>query len=104
MQQGITGLEPRKPCLLTLQGGLHIVGPRGLERRAPWEQSVESVLWQTVRCCMSPGISSSIPRPSTSPSFSLRQMTEEEEETYKIACCEAGVWAQVEEHMAAAVE
>ena len=45
-----------------------------------------------------------MPRPSTSPPFSLRQMTEEEEETYKIACCEAGVWAQVEEHMAAAVE
>ena len=31
-------------------------------------------------------------------------MTEEEEETYKIACREAGVWPQVEEHMAAAVE
>ena len=57
-----------------------------------------------------PSSSSSIPRLrpwlqlSTFPSFSLRQMNEEEEETHKIACCEAGVWAQVEEHMAAAVE
>ena len=31
-------------------------------------------------------------------------MTEEEEETYNIARSEAGVWPQVEEHMAAAVE
>ena len=52
---------------------------------------------------LAPSSSSSIPRPSTSPSFSLRPMTEGEEETYKIACCEAGVWAQVEEHMAAVV-
>ena len=41
---------------------------------------------------------------STSPSFSLRQMTDEEAETYRIACRNAGLWAQVEEHMAAAVE
>ena len=31
-------------------------------------------------------------------------MTDEEAETYRIACSDAGVWAQVEEHMAAAVE
>ena len=54
-----------------------------------------------------PQLTSPHPLPSSVPrstSFSLRQMTDEEAETYRIACSDAGVWAQVEEHMAAAVE
>lgn len=86
-----------------------IVGPKAMPSKRP------RTLQGSSSSGMAPSTSSSVPRPgpsssssvprpgpSTSSSYNLHQMTQEDEDVYRIACQRAGVWAQVEEHVAEA--